>query len=114
MYLKLFRPGLELVREAKRILGIAMGLEHPFLTGELTDLENMANEDPDIYFERKLAQTREKITESICSCCGHKKTIRTIEDGPDIEKPWEKDREIKKQLEEDSKFFNVRNNYSNY
>ena len=100
------RTGLDYVKEARKLLEISMGAHHPFITGELVDLENLACEDPDIMIEQRIAKQREKVTEIVCPCCGKKKVIRTIEEVTDkLEEKWERDMRIKKQIEEDTKIY---------
>jgi len=106
MSLKLHRQGLEYVKLANTNLTTAMGSKHPFITGELNDLEMMANEDPEILMEKRIAKMHENITEVLCPCCGHKKKVMR-DDPKSEERPWEKDRKVIKVMREDSMFFNT-------
>lgn len=103
--LKLYRPGLNYVVEARDILSVAMGPKHPFITGELYDLELMANEDPEICMERRLLRMQERVKEIVCPCCGKKKVIRTIEEVSESSRPWEKDIKYREMMKEDSNMF---------
>ncbi|XP_018015710.1 uncharacterized protein LOC108672533 isoform X2 [Hyalella azteca] len=115
MNLKEYRKGLQFVQEAHNILSVAMGPKHPFITEELHNLEMMANEDIEIYIERRLAKRCQQRTESACPCCGKKKG--TSHYGGHVqeedEKPWEKDRRIKQMMQEDSKYFSS-NDFTKY
>lgn len=92
MNLTEYRKGLEYVTKAQKILIVAMGPKHPFITGELNDLELMANEDPGIYLEKRMEKRAKQAKNNYGSQTNN-------------EKPWEKDRLVKQQMQEESKYF---------
>ncbi|KAF2368277.1 Zinc finger MYND-type [Trinorchestia longiramus] len=105
MNLKEYRRGLQFVQEAQNILTVGMGPKHPFITGELYKLEMMANEDLEIYLEKRIANQSKQVTEIVCPCCGKKKVIRHYgSERANEEKPWEKDIKIKQLMNEESQF----------
>ena len=105
MTLAMYRKGLEYVDKAKDILTVAMGPKHPFVARELFALEQMAEEDPEIAIENKIARTEKKLKE-ICPCCGKPKSVHQ-KVKKEVERPWERDRMLIRELKQDSEYFNT-------
>jgi len=104
--LKLFKEGIHYLDLAKKILKIAVGPDHPFLTREVADIESLANEDVDYMFERR---QKEYIRAGVDT-----KNLGISRDVNCADKAfWEREKNFNNRTEEDSKYFGAES-YSVY
>jgi len=104
--LKLFKEGIHYLDLAKKILKIAVGPEHPFLTREVEDIESLANEDVDYMFEKR---QKDYIRAGVdTNKLGFSRDVNCAD-----KEFWEREKSFNDRTEEDSKYFGAES-YSVY